>query len=400
MSLFKKIFLKNLKKARSHKDLQKLTDDIGKPQGVVTITGTNVETGKVVHHEIQRNQLTALSKSNIIRLISQGTSPWIGAIDPADLVISKMRFSNQQTGDLPPDWDVYYYDLSEASSRSITGDYPGGNGALGVGGTLPGEASASVVDNFALTDPRVTTLTNGNKLVTIFNQERPPGHGTLVVKLHTGNPATPVETITFATEPYTRGSSGTAPSEITSATGFVSTPDGVRALNVPYSVMPGDTETKLLYDFTSGSAGWKLLIEEVAAPAAYTEIQLEYQTGAQNIINGIVPRSGVNSGTGVTLLDRYGSSGGDSYSIGNNIEYRSSDTGFIDDFAVTFSVTMSGPDGNGDLPTTAPTADITYTSAFLHCENDDLFSAISLTTPFSKDETTSYLIQWSLLAPL
>ncbi len=110
---FSNIFNKYLNRG---KDIERLADDIGQFRGLFSYTKYDVRTREIIERSKQINALTNLSKSNIIRLLGTGVSPWIsGNINQADFAISKMRFGNNLM--LPvssEDEKKYlYYDITE-----------------------------------------------------------------------------------------------------------------------------------------------------------------------------------------------------------------------------------------------------------------------------------------------
>lgn len=417
MNLFKKIFLKHLHKGQE--PISKLVDDVGPLSGIINVKGHDIRTGKIIHNEIQDNLLVNLSKSNVIRLIGQETSPWLGAMTSSDQKITRMRFGNN---DGVAAAATNYYDINEPSYRennpslggNVTSNFPGGKNTGSTTSKIASEALSDIDTSYAVAG-NYTAGPNSTKIFTVSSgsgtsypsDSRPPAHGSFTVKLHTGDPTTTgvlEETIVFAATnvQYTRVSTGNPPSKITtvSATEFISTPI-TRPDSPNYSYDDPITGTKLYYDYTTGSSGWKFMLEETAASLAagdyYNYIQQEFQKGTYNVINSIVPRDGYNSGAGTTISTRYtDNTAGDYYPILAGVEYRDSADADVDDVSVTFSASMPGSYGNGETSGTSDS--IHYEEAFLFNDNDDLFSMIALNTPFSKDENSAFFISWTIAA--
>lgn len=424
-NLFKQIWKNNFKKLEKP---QKLADDMGPMRGIVHIKEYDPATGLIIKDHGQHNSLVNQSKSNLIRLISQGQSPWLGAIDPTQLKISKMRFGNNNpTDDLSP---LLYYDISEPTYRGNIPIDPGGTGPHYPGGNsgqdaITYEANSLVSNKIDSSNGQLigtniyafNILGANNELLTT----NPPAHDTLCVTLYVGSaPGTVRERIWFydptgsaefmtypraALKPYKveTYSAGNVESDAIVATGGASwasrvpNPDPLLADWYQFFFLPATTSsTYLYYDYVTSC--WRLQLENLAS-RTYTYVQFDYKRGTKNVINSIVPRLGNNKGLGTTLTSRYtNSSAGDYYPILSSLEYRDCDTSFIDDYSVTFSVNMSGQYGNGDI--TDPTHFIQYTEAFLFNERDDMFSALFLTTPFAKNAQSAFYISWTILAPL
>ncbi len=416
MNLFKKNWYKHFKNGENP---AKLADDLDKMRGVVTIQPYNPQTGELFDKVVLKNTLVNQSKTNLIRLISQGQSPWTGVINPANLKIGKMRFGNS-TGYQPN--KLYYYKITEASTRICT-PLATTDGRLYAGGkanaaTCPFGNNITPVTIQNISATAFVAGPNATKIFTIRSGSLPPSHGTFKVQLvdTTQNPEIIRETIYFDSVtplvnpvyPYTRKSSGNYPTRlvcnrINNINQPVCTPaagrgDTTGAIDInPAS--PG-INTKLFYDYTLSSAGWKLLLEEIATPPSWNTLRVTYEVGKFNIINSIVPKTGYNEGQGLDVTSRYipSGGGGDFYSVLSNIEYRDCDSDFIDDYSVTFSINMSGDYGNG---ATISTDYIKYTEAFLFNNDDEIFSSIYLDDKFfQKNSSLAYYISWTILAPI
>jgi len=176
------------------------------------------------------------------------------------------------------------------------------------------------------------------------------------------------------------------------------------------------TNSRIYYDYFTDPIGWKFYLNEIptnsvipgvaqgntviASQTGWDKIEVIYTTGLYNIINTIIPKSGVNLGYGNNNAVRY-SGQQDFYLISEPTEdnYRDSEVDFIDDYSVTFTVLMQGEDGNGQA--TSAGREIMYRKAFLHCANDQLFSSIFIPTmDFKKSAGLAYVINWRILAPV
>jgi hypothetical protein len=414
-NLFKEIFWRNFPKTKP----EKLADDLGKMRGFVNIKQIDPITGALVRNHGQFNTLVNQSKSNLIRLISQGQSSWLGQIDPTQLKISKMRFGNNGSSGTPN--TLLYYDINEPASRASTptaGDLAGG---LPGCATLPSEAT-SIVQNDVANVPgnytvgvtsnlKIYTIRNGDAIGTALS-DHSPSPGTFKVELRYSNAT--VETLYFYDTidptnilPYQKG--GRYPYKIATLNGNVAANRIIAPNSRPtddgggiYSkiVAVGDnSQTFLYYDYTANC--WKLQLEELAGVnTLYDTVRMSFERGRYNVINGIIPATGYNVGSGNTVALRYAynQNDGDYYSVLSNLEYRDGDTEDVDDYSVTFSTIMSGAHGNGMITDMADY--INYQEAFLFNERDDMFSALYLSTPFDKNQLTAYFISWTILAPL
>lgn len=399
MNIFSTIWNKHYKRGCSP---LKLAEDAGSLRGVFEYVERDVRTGKIVNTFKKNNLLVNDSKSNLIRLISQGTSPWKGALDPETLKISRMRFGNHNPSSTVTPSKLNYYNFYELSSRAN---------------------SAEDNDGFNPTDDIIETKTRATSSVYFVpycvatttpyevTVPRPPSHGTLIVELLKENVV--VETITFGQSVYTRKSDGNVPTKIEStsadSTAWCTTP---AERDVDYTKVPTSitTTTRLIYSYLSGAEGWKLILGEIDTDTPrFTQVRFKFKIGANNVINSIVPQTGVNAPFTSSSYDdqmleipsRYQPVAGqkDYYEILSNPEYRDSEVDYVDDFSVTFGVNMSGSLGNGD--TTDNTDEVvSYKEAFLFNGLDDMFSHVVLPTTFDKNSSNAFFISWTILAPI
>lgn len=415
-SLFTQIWNKARLNAKSEKDFGKLVDDLGAFRGLFSYKKYDPLTGKILMESEKINTLTNQSKSNLIRLISQGVSPWRGEIDPSLYKIQRMRFGNaaQYTSPIR----LNYYKLDEISTRSnIPLKQPGALVTSFAGGkksqtTIPGASKTTdvILDAYESNWTPGPNTTKVYEIATLADSEEtyinPPSHSTLVVKLYKEN--TLVEQLYFGgdieDEPvYTRANAGVPPVRIVSVGDPIVTPnEGGSGRDLTIDETNADEcGTRLFYDYTTGATGWKLRIEEIdpeLPEAPYDEIRIEYEIGKYNVINSVVPKLGYNDGSGLTELNRY-QGNSDWYPVIGALEYRDGDDDFIDDFSVTFSVNMTGPQGNGDTNVNLSEY-IRYTEAFLFNGLDDMFSIVYLPTPFDKNSGSAFYISWTILAPI
>lgn len=185
-----------------------------------------------------------------------------------------------------------------------------------------------------------------------------------------------------------------------------------------------NTDSRIYFDYTdTQQIGWKFILNEISPTTdntangttnsrvatksgtsyIWTSINLEYNYGLFNIINLIVPKTGYNAGRGSTIANRYAVGALDYYSLEmpTQASYKDSEYDFIDDYAVRFQTTMEGEYGNGDGATPATGRFVLYKKAFLHCDNDLLFSSITIpSNEFKKQEDLAYIINWNILAPI
>lgn len=414
MNLLKKIFNKNFHNTSP----EKLADDLGPLKGYFTYKGFDHRSGLWLPESPRQNTLVNQSKTSLIRLISQQQSFWADHTDPSKYKIAYMRFGNDNSGDIN---SRLYYDITEASSRisrpyfdlTLTGDqnaYPGGKKIqFTADGTL--EAIPKLSDSTSAIS-KVINKTDGiaDGSIRTFSirdhaNYRPPSHKTLKVEL-LNSAGTVIETIDFSLANsngiYTRTKSGIMPNAITSATGAVQqTLPTSNTSDRRVITTDNTTRTKLFFDYSSKV--WKIMISEVEslpADSRYTQIRVSYNDGVYNIINSIIPKSGVNAGTGKDIITRYGGND-DYYSVLANVEYRDADAEFIDDYSASFSINMGRLDGNGNISVDDTSGDkINYTEAFLFTADNSLFSAIKLTPAMEKDPKISYYVTWTIIAPL
>ena len=468
MNLFKKIWYKNLKKGEP---LSNLASDIGPLQGELRYQKFD-NSGKLLDDQTITNTIVNQSKSSVIRLISQGTTPWVDATSPADYKISKMRFSNDQNTSsaqmLLSDWrKLEYYDISEASNRiaevelmDLTTNLAVG-GVYGAGGNLI-EQTCGIVGGFDTditeTKTNIQYASDGyesidtRKAFNIVTSSNPPSHNTLVVKFwkddssHVQANSTLLETVSFYNidnitsltkypragtaamsieNPILAGNDGDENPLIDSATGgayrFITTPSNANAAartevtgvgvklttNTTYNTL-----TSLVFDYTLSSLTWKLYLEESTFASDWETdhdgdkywdtMTFVFEKGNFNMINSVVPVTGINAGVGTTETARYGAGNLDYYSTLTPV-YTDAATDFIDDYAVTFRVDMDHQSGNGNIATAAGvvSADrkIQYRKAYLFTENDQMFSSITF-SPFEKDNESNFVIYWTIKAPI
>jgi len=426
MNIFSNVWKKHYKRGEKP---TKLVEDLGPLRGKVGVLQYDPVSGQKLGYTEQHNLLVNQSKTNLIRLISQGQSPWIGTIDPTDLAISRMRFGNDASHSSPS--RLNYYNFNELSSRAnvpllqagaLTTTFAGGRASQAtIAGISVNRESILTAD-----DPSSYTLASSvsKKFIIPKCQDtggvyaNPPSHGTLVVKLYKRTDLiNPVEIITFANEVYTRGTDGVAPTSIWTLESQVPKPISTPLTRPTSATVNGaaghmydnltisDTATRLIYDYTTNSRGWKFILAENQANLDEFEVIIfEFEVGKYNVINSVVPREGANifvtSGDWNTNVaqqaGRFASQ--DYYSIMSNPEYRDSADDFIDDFSVTFGVNMTGQYGNGETAISRNEY-IRYKEAFLFNGLDEMFSAVYLNTSFDKNASSAYYISWTILAP-
>ncbi len=388
MNIFKKILLKNIEKEAP----EKFVDDIGDLIGNVSIRG--YRNNKVVYELDQKNSITNLSKTTLIRLLagSSASSKFYannnntGFINTADFAISKMRFSNLPftTVDGDPDHPFstsnrkyLYYNIKEPSALAGFGLNVGGvNSVSGVPAQANAIISVSLPSVTLLSNVEGSTLLNNNltnvggaNYAEFWNPNNyPPSLGTLQATINS------LDTVAWNNkDAYTRKNTGNS---YTSGT----------LSNVNMSA----GYPKLAY-FDDNNPSWRILHKSPVAGTYTTSVN--YKIGQYNVINNIVPKVGKNLGAGSNFSARYGGSE-DFYSLtSRSLKY--SNSTFVDDIGATFSTVMNQDEGNGETGI----ASIDYGFLFLFTENDTLFSTIRLGTPFSKDDNTSFSINWTLSAP-
>jgi hypothetical protein len=397
----------------------KLADDMGGLKGYFQFKQYDPKTGLIIAESGKFNTLTNQSKSNLIRLISQGQSNWIGNVDPATLKIQKMRFGNANDFVLPS--KLNYYNLSETSTRANNPKdaiFAGGkSGAISIPGA---SATVDTISNAFASNYEIGPTIDGqqSKIYTIPSLQsnatkNPPSHGTLKVEFKLAGVL--VETLSLGIENsevyiYTRSKVGIYPT-------LISNPLGQQPINNPGATL-GDTlrngtegfletivdsinetlcNTRLFYDYSTNNEGWKLkVLTRDQAVQYYDSIVFTYEIGKFNIINSIIPRVGYNAGSGNSELTRY-QGNQDFYQILSGVEYADASDDFIDDYSVTFSCNMSSNCGNGE---TTALDNIQYTEAFLFDAVDNMFSIVYLPSSFDKNSESAFLISWTILAPI
>lgn len=403
MDLFRKIWTKNFLKAKE--PIEKFSEDIGGLKG--EFSWIKYKNGQKVDSFTYHNAITELSKSTVIRLLSQGTSAWNGVIDPTQYKISKMRFGNAPYDDYnnADELKLHYYDLSESVNRNnltnpTAAEYsPAGGRYLDGGNSTPSgvinsgfNSSLSLTkdstffDNWGpngliiinITSAAFSTTENPVKL----SEKRPPSHKTFLVELLDITDTT-IASLGFNTI-YSRDTTGNLPTNINIGSNYLSS---------------SASDHKLYYDYTAGI--WKIQFKlGTGSISTVKKVRISFKTGLYNIANSIVPKTGYNAGSG-EAVDRFPlSSGIDYYSISNLSYYDSIGSSFVDDYKVTFSVPMAQIEGNGSSG-----SPVYYTEAFLFNARDDLFSIIRFPYPsrqgissvgFSKDSTVAYFISWTI----
>ena len=415
-NLFSHIWNKAYKKGTSP---TKLADDLGGLKGYFQFKEYDPKTGLIIAESGKLNTLTNQSKSNLIRLISQGQSDWLGAVDPATLKIQKMRFGN--ANDFPIPSKLNYYNLAETSTRA---NNP--TGALFAGGksgatTIAGASiTTDTISNAFASNYEIGPTIEGqqSKIYTIPSLQanttkNPPSHGTLKVEFKLGDQL--VETLSFGinNDPvyiYTRSKVGIAPTLISNplvqqpvnnpgATLGVTLRNGTEGFleTVVDSINETLCNTRLFYDYSTNNQGWKLkVLTRDQSTQYYDTIVFTYEIGKFNVINSIIPRVGYNAGSGNSELTRY-QGNQDYYQILSGVEYADAADDFIDDYSVTFSCNMSSTYGNGE--TTALDV-IQYTEAFLFDAVDNMFSIVYLPSSFEKNSESAFLISWTIMSPI
>jgi hypothetical protein len=402
MNLFKKIWTKNFLKAKE--PIDKFSEDIGGLKG--EFSWIKYKDGKKIDNFTYHNDITDLSKSTVIRLLSQGTSSWNGLIDPTQYKISKMRFGNAPWNDHNSDLPLCYYDLSESVYRDnltnpTNAEYSpaGGRYLEGSNSTPTGVINSGSNSQISLTKQpsdfsnwgqnaligiNITSnffSTPGNTIQLI--EKRPPSHKTLLIELLSVSGSV-LASLTFNSI-YSRDTDGNEPTSINMGSNYLFSSDH-----------------KLYYDYTASI--WKIQFKLGSGVISnITSVRISFKTGAYNIANSIVPKIGYNLGSG-TAINRFPLSGGiDYYSISNLAYSDSVASSFVDDYKVTFSIPMAQSEGNGVFSGIG--TPVLYTEAFLFNARDDLFSIIRFPPEitqgiskvgFSKDSTVAYFISWTI----
>jgi hypothetical protein len=406
MNLFRKIWTKNFLKGKE--SLDKFSEDIGGLKG--EFSWIKYKNGEKVDAYSQKNEITNLSKSTVIRLLAQGTSAWRNTIDPTQYKISRMRFGNapytSNDFDYTSNLSLYYYDLNESVYRpNLTssseyspagGRYPIGTAGVSASiiGPINSNSLSSVVKTITVSETYSTiwesgrvipiSITSNNFPNVVFDADRPPSHKTLLIEfLDAGS--TSLASLNFNTV-YSRDPVGSNP--VVNA--------GNNYLN------SSSSSHKLYYNYPTGTDAtgyWTMQFTLGNGPISnIRSIRISFNVGKYNMVNSIVPKTGYNAGSGTASARFPLSSGIDYYSTITPVYNNSISGSFIDDYSATFSITMAQNEGNGSSG-----LKVYYTEAFLFNTKDDLFSIIrfpypSETTPkgFEKNSTLSYLISWTI----
>jgi hypothetical protein len=445
MNLFKKIWLKNLKKGQE--PIDRFVEDVGPLKGRLHWIKYNAK-GKEIGRETRDNAISIDGRSSIIRLIAQTASAKVGAIDPTDYKISKMRFGNALPSDglgginTTTDLQLHYYDILEASSRgnsqvfrtSNAGGYDsfpvlGAGGSTTTTGFLP-DANTNLVTkeylsitaetynsaNYTFKPGTTTSIPLTGNIdypeiisATSTNPSRPPSHKTVFITLLDVN-GEMIQKVYFD-RPYNKGLDGNKIERIDHGSAYNSVDDPSEVLST--SEVGG---TRIIYD--NNDKKWKIQIvvrnltsnsETKFWGHKVAKYVVGYSVGVYNIKNSIVPVTGWNTGTGKNLNDRFGGAS-DYYPISQVIYNDSISSSPIDDYSVNFSTIMAADQGNGkntgtDNITTLTNRYVYYTEAFLFNQRDDLFSIIRLNVPttgasspqgFVKDPNSSFLLTWQI----
>lgn len=436
-NIFKQIFYKHLSKDKE--PITKFEDDVESLKGEVFYHQIDPKTGSIIRTSNINNAIVNGAKSTVIRLLSQGLSPYKGQIDPIQYKISKMRFGNYNSYIPPsgsietkpdfPQTPLNYYDITERAyrinyttfSNAVGSDRAGAGG----GGSNPLDAyspsngivtdvgsTASYNINFigalgtsekaSFTD--TSSPTNPAKIIIISNNlsfgsgitsmnKRAPSHGSFKIDLLQG--AIVIETLLFSGI-YNKSNNGN--------TGIHLTGGGLISPNIINSA-----STKLIWKKSDGGR-WELEIKlntniatnntpENTKWNSVTGMRISFTIGEYNIINSIIPVTSFNRGVGNSLSSRFGGSD-DFYRITGSPEYIDSPTNAIDDYAVSFGITMNSNQGNG-----AGDSKVRYTEAFLFTENDELFSQVRFVENNGsnsagmgpiKDASSAYYIVWRI----
>lgn len=406
-SLFDKIFNENLKKVKKEKELYRFQEDIGPLIGRFSWKQLDAKTGKLLAECEGKNQITELSKSTVIRLISQGVSPYLGQITPSNLKISKMRFGNAPFADhnTTDELKLAYYDDAEKVYRDNATTPPGSSpfycGAGGRSSAIASEAAANVNKTIAIASfggswavgqtIEINITDPSDPAFQYLINERPPSHKTFKIQFKDGSNVIKQEIQWNGI--YSRTSAGNLGSET-----VVASPP-----------IADVTATKLIWN--PSQKKWKLLIALTSnltnQLGTIVNMVVSFKIGNTNIINSVVPKTGQNAGSG-TQTTRFTSA--DYYDIlSGSTQYTDSPGGsFIDDYSVTFSTIQNGSEGNGTMGNTYP---VVYTEAALMSADDTVFSIIrfepnppygagSSTPSWAKDSTSAFLLSWSISAAL
>jgi hypothetical protein len=452
-NLFKRIWNKNFVKGTDK--LDKFADDVGGLKGHFSWKKLD-KNNNVLKESGVHNDITNLSKSTVIRLLAQGMPKYRSqTIDPAKYKITRMRFGNASYkvgnynyGGSSVDNNIskklFYYDSTEHVFRPNQNNGIGDNALnfKSAGGKSDGTTIASSItslvkkefytadafknnsanyDNYLYPADKFGIINLGSVVIPIdkslsyfsylnsYSEEAklyPPSHDTLKITLTFFNLANnnAQTSVIFTSSELDRkiysrnllGNEflGSVSNNHITDNKLTFTYDNSLEL---WKINFGLTSTYLNQNFTNNTA------------TVLGRITIEYNIGKYNIINSIIPKTGINSGS---IQNRFTSD--DYYTLVNNV-YDSSPTDFIDDYSVNFSSIMNIDQGNGQSGSSLP---VIYTEAFLFNEMDDLFSSIiytdfpiennnqykgdtsssSLSRAFIKTNNDAYLFQWTIKA--
>jgi len=458
-NLFKRIWNKNFVKATDR--LDKFADDIGGLQGHFSWKKFDKNKNLIGESGVH-NDITNLSKSTVIRLLAQGMPKYrTTAIDPTKYKISRMRFGNASyknpinTGynfggvnneDMEFAKKLYYYDSTENVYRPNENNGIGKNSITNfksAGGKIStafsSDASSIIkrefytadaykadppTNNYAYPSDKFGSLAIGSvsipidktsvyfSYLNIYSNEAklyPPAHNSLKVTLRFFN----LGNSTNYTQIFTS-------SDIDKKIYNRSLTGNIFTSNIPNNDTNFITNNQLSLVYDNNLQLWKIMftLKDNYLTQNFTNntakilgrITIEYNVGQYNIINSIVPRTGVNSGS---PSNRFTSE--DYYSMVSSV-YDSSPTDFIDDYSVIFSSIMNVDQGNGQAGNNLP---VIYTEAYLFNDLDDLFSSITYplfpigvdneynssnitdlnaSRAFIKTSNDAYLFQWTIKA--
>lgn len=430
MNLFKKIWNRNFLKGKE--SLNKMSEDIGGLEGI--FSWTKIVDGKPIQTNSFKNTVTNLSKTNVIRLLAQGSSsPYRGEINASEYKLSRMRFGNTPFGNyaLTYEKELAYYDPYELSARENLSNYSfgtnnrkiaGGRWHASAGkptsssGTLLKDSGSQILKNyissnieiggpfplggsaFSIVIPDSTEGTGNLSL-------RPPSHYTLKIKLYNDSSGSDVEIsqVQFSSQ-YFRGTLNRP----TSVTGAVS-PDPIGSSWTTGTLFVSDSLSAHSLSYNSITKRWVVSISlpqsiSDALKLKITKIQISYQIGLYNVIKSVVPVTGFNTGSFSPSDINY-------YNISSSPTFADSNTSFVDDYSATFNVTMNSTEGNGVIDASTDGSNlwpVNYTEAFLFNGKDDLFSIIKMDEPFpfnpspgtpvgfSKNSESAFLISWTV----
>jgi len=435
MNLFKKIWLENLKKNKE--PLQRFVEDIGGIKGKFSWTKLDKNLNPIDKMCIT-NAVTINGRSSIVRLLAQGVSSKVGAINPLDYKISKMRFGNAKldpiSGVISADLDLHYYDLTEISRRVnstddsnalVVGTVRGAGGRSSNFLTTPSSntrpsvsfntIAANQVSNSGYTfrpnESIIRTITGAIefpnvKVSTDTTPAREPSHKSLEVLLFDANNVL-IEAIKFGGK-YNKAIGGNRATDY--GTGVIAGPEvtvspytTIVYPNIAINTKVLDLDNTILY--YDVDKRWKLFLKAKAVadlnnPGNFAGHQVaryvvRFNIGQYNIIDSIVPVVGFNTGEGTNNVTRFANQP-DSYSI-SNVAFSDGDNNSIDDYSVAFSVIMGANQGNG-AGTGNDDRNVYYNEAFLFNERNELFSIVRMDADngFIKNPDTAYLLTWQL----